>query len=198
MRKSIYAIMLLAAIGLSSCDEAKRLASDIEGVWSGAPERLVDNQSATASIIPTLEFIRTDTDKSGTVTYSALINVTDPMAPSAAVTQPYSMSASATAVITGTWQAVSDDDVVITWDDKSLNVRVDPKAVVLTSNQITGTEAPVIDSIKPRLAESLQTQIAQAVEVKVLPMRKLDDVKVRKGILEFEVNHDDVVMHKQE
>lgn len=197
MKKIILGIVILAGVGMVACDGSKRLASNLVGLWSGVPERIADNEVASATFLPTFDFSRSGNTKSGTLTLNALVNISTPISSTAVISTPFSMSASATSSITGQWEVVSDDDVVIRWDNESLKVIIDPDAVVLTSNNLEGTVTSSIDSLKPAIVSNLQAQVTQAVKAKILGIHKLDDVKIKNGIMEYEVNDVDYTMQQQ-
>jgi len=197
MKKIILGIVILAGVGMVACDGSKRLASNLVGSWNGVPERIADNEVASATFLPTFDFSRSGNTKSGTLKLNALVNISTPISSTAVIATPFSMSASATSSITGQWEVVSDDDVVIRWDNESLKVIIDPDAVVLTSNNLEGTVTSSIDSLKPAIVRNLQAQITQALKAKILGIHKLDDVKIKNGIMEYEVNDVDYTMQQQ-
>lgn len=189
--------MAAAAVMLTSCDEKSKLADQMSGTWSSAPEQLVDNSASSATIIETYSFIR-DTDRAGgELTLTALISITGQVNGTDAFLQPFSMTAAGMASISGSWEAVSDEDVNIHWNDSTLSVSVDPSAVVLTSNVITGQTTPQLDSIKPQLAQSINAQITQAVKLRFLGTRKFEDIKVRDGEMKYEVGDVDRLFRLQ-
>lgn len=184
-------------LGLTACESPSKLASDIEGTWSGAPETLIDNTASSATITETYTFMRDETTNGGIVVRSGLVSVTGQVNGTGAFLEPFSMTAGATAMISGSWEATSDDEICFTWNDSSLVVKVDPQALTLSTNILSGEDAATVDSMKPQLAESLRARIAQAVEIRFIGTRKFDDVKIKKSILEYEVNDIDYQMARQ-
>lgn len=193
MKKYIIGLAVITAMAFTACDSSSQLAKEITGTWSGTPQRLVDNSASTATIIDSYTFDRDSTGyNGGDVSITGVVSVTGQINGSDAIIQPFSLSASALATIKGTWQAVDGDEIRFNWDSNSLTVKVDPDAVVLSTDLLTGTEAPAVDSMRPQLAESIRAQIAQAVEVKYLGIRKIDDIKIRKnGEMKFELHDQD-------
>lgn len=172
----------------TSCDDSSGLAKKVEGTWSGAPEHLIDNSASSATITETYSFFRDPNAKSGDVVRSALVSVSGQISGTQAVIQPFSMTAGATAVVRGRWDAHDDDEIYFIWNDSTLTVNVDPEAVTLSMNILTGNESPSLDSLKPQLAESIRAQVARAVEVRFIGTRKFDDVKIKGNIMDYEVN----------
>ena len=123
MRKIIYGLVAMAAIGFQSCDDTARLIKDVTGTWSGAPEKLVDNSASSATIIDTYTFTAIPDTKGGNVTITSLISVTGQIDGAQAIVQPFSLSASGTASIQGTWTAIDDDEI-------ALSLEPDRKSVV--------------------------------------------------------------------
>lgn len=191
----IAAVALLA--GVSSCNEKSRLADEMTGTWSSAPERLMDNAASSATIVENYTFIRNGNETGGDVTLSALISVTGSISGTDAIIQPFSLSAGAIANISGTWSAIDDDEIRLDWNDSTLTVSVDPSAVTISVNNLTGKDIPTVDSLRPQLAESIRAQIKQAVEVRFLGTRRFDDIKIKNGEMKYEVNDADRILRLQ-
>lgn len=194
---SFIALGVLAA-SLTSCDDSAKLAQEIQGTWSGAPETLVAGDASSATITQTYNFMADDDNpKQGSVLVTALVSVTGQLQGVEAVVEPFSLTAGATASMSGRWAAKDDDEIVFAWTDSTLTVNVDPEAVTLSSNVVTGAERPTIDSLKPQIAQSIKAQVAQAVEVRFHSTRKFDDIHFHGDIMSFEVNDKDMTMQKQ-
>lgn len=197
--KSVIASMaVIAVLSLASCDESSKLANSVAGTWSGSPRTLIDNSASSATLTESYSFLLDEgSTKGGSVMRTALISVTGQIQGTEAIIQPFALTAGATASIQGNWEASSDDDIHFTWIDSTLTVNIDPSAVTLSTNLLTGQERPAIDSLKPQLAESIRAQVAQAIEVEFLGTRKFDDIKIKKNLMEYEVNDKDYIMAKQ-
>lgn len=183
---------------LTGCNEKSKLANKVEGVWSGNPERVDDTTAAYSTVIKTFDFQVNDTGEGGTVVVTALIDVQNSMTGGAAAVQPIELSAAATASVTGSWQAVDDDEIVITLDAQSAQVNVDPDAVRLDYSNVTGESAPETTSMRPAAAAIVGRQVNAVLTSNILTISKLDDIKVHNGtVMECEINDKDVTLRRQ-
>lgn len=187
----------MAAIGFQSCDDTARLIKDVTGTWSGAPEKLVDNSASSATIIDTYTFTAIPDTKGGNVTITSLISVTGQIDGAQAIVQPFSLSASGTASIQGTWTAIDDDEIALSLEPKTLDVNIDPQAVVLSSSLLSGNTSAAVDSMKPALVQTIKAQVQQAVTARYLSMKHLDDVDVKGSILKYEIGKHHYTMSRQ-
>ncbi|MCM1111094.1 MAG: hypothetical protein NC336_07800 [Clostridium sp.] len=197
MKKLILGLAAATAVALVSCDESSRLASRIEGTWSGSPERIIDNEASTANIIETYEFVRNPGTNGGDVRLTALVSVTGQITGGEGIIQPFSLSAAGVAAISGSWQADGDDDINLAWNDSTLTVSVDPSAVTLSMDMLTGESTPTVDSLKPQLAESIRRQTRQALEYKFLGTRRISDIKIKDNRMKCEINDVDLWFDRQ-
>ncbi|MDE6510056.1 MAG: hypothetical protein K2K99_07670, partial [Muribaculaceae bacterium] len=58
--KHFSSLIASAAIvaAMASCESPSRLASHLEGEWSGSPERITDTNLSYLSMTPAYEFVR--------------------------------------------------------------------------------------------------------------------------------------------
>lgn len=185
------AAISIAALAFQACDSASSLAKSLTGAWSGAPERLFDANTSSGTIIETYSFAPDDTiENGGAVTISALMSVTGAIEGTPGITEPVSLTASGYAMISGTWQAISADRVELTLDQNTLTVKVDPDAVVLNADMLTGGSAPAsVASLKPKLAESISSQLREATARRFKPQMTLTSVTVKNAnTLKFKID----------
>lgn len=197
MRKIMYAIVALTALGMSSCNEAAKLAKNIEGTWSGAPERFIDDPSGSATVIESTTFAVDSTGKGGDMIIVALVSSTGQVQGSASIMQPISVSAAAKAEILGKWQAIDDDEIHVSLDPRTLTVSVDPEGVVLTTNLLDGAAQANVASIKPQVAESVKSQVANALQMRYASIKKIDDIDIKGNVMEYEINHKEYTAARQ-
>ena len=188
-----YLIMAFAATALAfqSCDRASSLSKELDGGWSGNPERLFDTQASSGTIIETYSFTPVDTiDNGGDVTISSLMSVTGAVNGVEGITMPISLTASGYAMISGTWQAISADRVELVLDQNSLTVRVDPDAVIINADMLTGGSAPAdLTALKPRLSRIISDQLRDAVVQRYKPEMTMTSVSVKDGTtLKFKID----------
>ncbi|MDE7025063.1 MAG: hypothetical protein K2O88_04190 [Paramuribaculum sp.] len=197
MKKFMYAIMALGILGLSSCNEATKLAQNMEGTWSCTPERFMNDATGSATVIENITYAIDSTGKGGDMIVLALVSTTGQLQGSASIMQPISVSAAAKAEIVGKWQAVDDDEIHVSLDPGTLTVSVDPEGVVLTSNMLDGAAQASVSSIKPQLAESIKTQIANALQMRYASIKKIDDIDIKGNVMEYEINKSDYTASRQ-
>lgn len=191
-----YAIAAATACMLVSCDEEAKLASELEGSWSGAPITISNDAAGLVTGVDTYVFTKTDS-KEGTVDLATMLSMSSALPEDSAIVQPYSKTVSAKAVATGTWVVTDDDEVNISIDSNSITVSVDPDAVELETSLLTGAEAPVVDSLSScetaRVGAQLRTQIVSHYS----SIKMLDDIKIKANKLIYEIGKTKFVMSRQ-
>lgn len=199
MKKILIGAAALAAFALTSCDEAGRLAGEVSGAWSSTPQMLVNDTGSQATIVETIDFQRDSTTNGGTVVITGLISSTGSTSGNEALIQPFEIAASARSTVSGTWKAVDDDELMLTLDVQGLTVDVDPTALVLSSNVVTGQTESNPEDVKPQVAKMVGAALQRQLTARYTSWTKLDDVKVKdKGAtLKFEVGKTDYVYTSQ-
>lgn len=197
MKHLVIAAAALCALGLSSCNEASKLAKNIEGTWSGAPERLIDDPTGTATVIESTTFAVDSTGKGGDMIIVGLVSATGQMQGSTAIIQTISISAAAKAEVLGKWQAIDDDEIQVAIDTRTLTVSIDPEGVVLTTNMLDGDAQANVASIKPQLAEAVKQQVTNALQMRYASIKKIDDIDIKGNVMEYEINHKEYTASRQ-
>lgn len=191
MRTLVYGMAIAAALSLQSCDGAARLAGDVAGPWTGAPESFYDDATSNATIVETYDFTLSD-DKSnntgGPLILTALLGADGQLPGNDDAAKPYEINVSAKATANGNWKAIDDDEILITIDSKSINVTVDPDAVVVSSESETGESVPAIGIVTAKMIRGIQTQFAQALKIRYLAPIKMDDIKIDGNVMTYEIN----------
>lgn len=198
---SISVIMaMIAAIAISSCDDRP----DIVGSWSGMPSR-IDGISAASNADATISitFFADDNgnNDSGSLMISALIDANQPVSGQDSFNNaPYEVSVAATATIKGNWtfEDHEDDDVLITLDPNTLAVTVDPNGVTFSSDILTGTQQPQLDSLTTATATMWKQSISKSIGNSFYNIRKISDIKIKNGIMSCEINDRDITFRKTE
>lgn len=189
MNKLYYLTILAITMSFISCDRQASLAKEIAGTWTGNPERVESPQTdVTITTTDTYCFTPDGGTPGGNVIITGVLSVNAPMQGTDSVTSPYCVSAAASATINGTWNVYDEDDMEMILDPRSLTVSVDPKALELRSNAITGEQSPQIDSIAPALASQIKHLVTTAMTEHYLGQRHLEDVKVDKTSMKFEID----------
>ncbi|MBD5277457.1 MAG: hypothetical protein HDS30_07405 [Bacteroides sp.] len=195
-------LQLFSAAALIAACTACSGGPDINGAWTSTPTR-IDNEIAMASdatSVLTVDFRAPKGAKSGAVTMSAVINANQPVDSGATegFAEPYEVSVTATATISGQWTYEDDDhdDIVIFLDRSTLNVNVDPDGVSYSQNLLTGLQQPQVDSLTAATAERWRAAVRSAATAQFIALDKLDDVKVHDNILSCEVGKRDLTFHR--
>lgn len=196
MMKTKYLLFsaTMIAMGLTACNPESRLAKDLEGSWTGAPEKLVDESNASATYIPVFTFVKSEKEAGGTVTIDALIS-TAGSSLSGSIGQ-VSLSASGRASVNGKWRATDDDEIFITLEPSSLEVSVDPDAVEMSVSPLSDTPQPAVDSLKPAMIPVVRTMMTTAMQRKFVELNRIDDIKIRNDIMTCEIGKRDLSFHR--
>ncbi|MDE6495071.1 MAG: hypothetical protein K2L30_02400 [Duncaniella sp.] len=195
MKKFYYLFIGLMAVAFGSCDENARLAREIQGTWTGTPERLNDAENVTSTIVETYTFTPDEVNpkaKNGNVTITGNVSSNIPVAVS-----PVSISAAATTSIQGTWTVIDDDEIALVLDPKSLQVKVDPEAVTVSNDIFTDQNIPQVDSLRREVTANIAAQLRRDAEMHYMSVRQLDDVKIKGPILKFEISDIEYVLTRQ-
>lgn len=182
--------MIIAAIcGLviTSCDNRAK----IEGSWESSPVKLDLAGTATSSATLCYTF-----NQDGSMSLTSDINLTEPMNSQAdGVLMEYQASVAATASIQGTWQYAPDenDEVIITLDNNSFSIDVDPAAVTFSQNVLDGAQTPEVETMKKQAVERYQKMLTPAMKSYFGERVNLDDIKVDKNFLNCEIGDKDYI-----
>lgn len=202
MKKFITSACLFAALALVSCNDNARLASQVQGAWTGTPENFTDNSVVTATILETFDFLSDGTvvakgSHGGSVVIVGMISASTQVVADAGLVEPLSLTATAKSTISGTWTVIDDDEIALSLNPQSLKIDVDPSTLVVEGNVLTGSDTPKIDSIRPSVAVTIGASMKRALENRYASFRHLDDVKVKGPLLKFEIGKMDCVFTRQ-
>lgn len=204
MKKKIYYLMILAVGAmLGSCDGNERLAGELQGTWTGTPEKFNETQALSATIIESYTFMRDSASNAkhpgGALNVTGLVSSMSQLpANGLELEMPITLSSSATVSVAGTWSVVDDDEVAVVMDAQSLQVRVDPDAVVVSENVLTDKGTPDLATLKKQFSENVAARLRQEMATRYGGLRHLDDVKVKDGtMLKFEIGKTDYVFTRQ-
>lgn len=197
MKKIAFA--LLAGVFMmtqTSCDSASKLAEDIDGSWSSAPEMLANTPDGLITGVDNFVFSKT-ASTSGTIMIATMISVNRELPVNHDSTEPVSLTASAKATVQGTWMAADDDEIKLIIDPASIQVEIDPEGIVAVPNLITEVVAPTTDSIPPALASALKKEILKVMTAKYIGLSQMDDVEIKDGRMKYEIDNTHYIMSLQ-
>lgn len=202
MKKLFFAALgiLTMTIGLTACNEKEKLAKDVAGTWSTTQMTFFNDAQGQASGGDVITFeIDSENKTGGVVNVASTISLSrgaDALTPA---DQPYSLSVAAMASVSGRWEAIDDDEIRIDFDANTLKVSVDPEAVALIANPLSGASQSEVDSLRPQMAQFYQTELTNAMRVRYSTFTKLDDVKTHNNgqTLKFEAAKVDYILQRQ-
>lgn len=199
MKKILIGAMALAAVSLTGCNEAERLASQVEGTWSSTPQMLVNDAGSQATMVETITFERDSARTGGPVVIVGMVSSTGSMTGSDALVQPFEIAASAKSTVTGRWTAIDDDEIMLALDVANMSVVVDPSGLVISSNVLDGATQSNPEALKPQFASMVEAALRRQLLARYTSMTKLDDVKVKDNgsLLKFEIGKTDYVYSSQ-
>ncbi|MDE5685700.1 MAG: hypothetical protein K2I26_03990 [Paramuribaculum sp.] len=199
MKKILIGAMALAAVSLTGCNEAERLASQVEGTWSSTPQMLVNDAGSQATLVETITFERDSAKTGGPVVIVGMVSSTGAMTGSDALVQPFEIAASAKSTVTGRWTAVDDDEIMLALDVANMSVAVDPSGLVISGNVLDGATQSNPEALKPQFASMVEAALRRQLLARYTSMTKLDDVKVKDNgsLLKFEIGKTDYVYSSQ-
>lgn len=218
MSKLVYlALGALVSAGIvSSCSEDARLASKIEGVWSGNVTALVKGDhhkedhhkgkpadaphpmgAKINSIAPSFTFSPDASVKNGgKLNFSGVYSVSQPVS-AQSVDVPFDATADVKVTASGTWTAKDDDEIIVMIDASSVSTTVDPASVTLGYAVLTDKPVSELESLKAQIMPNINTAFAAEVSKRVTSMHKLDDIKIKDKTMTLEIGDTDFVLNKQ-
>lgn len=186
---------LMMAVG--ACTDGSKLAGEMEGSWSGAPERFTVSEAATATMTPIYTFeLGSDNQKGGDVTVAMMVSAIMPVnSPMDQVVLPFQVTVSAVGTVEGSW-SVDGDDVNIDLNLNTLNVNVNPDNVTTADDALTDQTMSYWQTNRPAVAKNLESQISAALGTRLLAMRRFEDVKIKDDVLSYKMLGVEMYMHR--
>lgn len=202
MKGFYYLLGLATLLSVTSCDDTARLAKELPGTWAGTPENFTDNSAITATIIENYTIVSNpDTQqkslRGGDILITGMISSTTQVVSNGSLIEPITLTAAAKSSIEGTWNVIDDDEVAVMLKPETLKVEVDPEAIMVNTNVLSGADSPDIDSLRPQVCANLSQGLSQALVIRYASVKRLDDVKIKGPILKFEIGKTDYVLTRQ-
>lgn len=223
--KFLLGVAMVAALGLSSCDDASRLAGKIAGTWQGEAISMDKNGKADThkdkknhhdgdrknhhegqdqpvpvemTCTPTLTFTRNASTNGGDLSITADYTVSQGVVTTEAMDSPVKATVSGTATAAGTWTAKDDDEIIVTLNPAMTSVTVNPSTLELNYAVLTDSPASQLDSIKSSVAANVDVQVKSIVEQRISKLRKFDDIKfIDDNTMKLEIGHRKVTFIKK-
>lgn len=194
----IFNLLAFAAVtlGFCGCESPSKLAGAIEGTWSGAPKTLSNQTDGIITGVDSYVFTKTAPTE-GVVVVSTMLSLNEALPGDSSIIQPISLTAAAKVTAQGSWGATDDDEISLTIDPTTIEISIDPQAVVLETSLLNGEDEDVASTLKPDVVERVKKQIARIVTVKYLDLKHFDDIKIKDGRMKYEVGKEHFIMSRQ-
>ncbi|MDE7426331.1 MAG: hypothetical protein K2M79_00830 [Muribaculaceae bacterium] len=192
----------LMTFGVVSCTNS---AGSFSGAWSGRPEKIAYPSEGIEVVMSPTMTLTPGENNGGTVLFSGLLSGSQPVSPdpsgadvnidSIPVLDPYEISIAGTYSVSGTYSFKNSEreEMLIDLDYSTLEVKVDPEAVTYTNNQITETQQPVVQQLNEKAVLVWKNSMTRALSSYFTDFSLLDDVKVKDGVMSFEVKDKDYI-----
>lgn len=212
-------------LGLSSCDNASKLADNVQGKWEGGttqmskgnPDKHKDRDhkdkkdgerrekvgtprdgNISISITPTVTFTLDKGTNGGKIDLSARYTVSQPVLTHTDSIAPVKATVSGIANASGTWMAKDDDDIHVTLDSSKTTVTVDPASLTLDYAVLTDRPTAELDSLKANVAANIEPVVKTLIQERISHIREFEDVKfVNPTTMKLEIGHDKVTFTKK-
>jgi len=192
MKKTILSFMLFAAAAITACGSKEKLTDEIEGTWTSTPQRIEVTSQYEADVVKVYELL-----PDGQAVISAMISTEKPLPDTSTLVEPVSLNAAATATMSGTYTVVSDSEIRITLDPKSLKVNVDPKAVRFMYDRLTSQEAPEVTALSATYARQLTDELTPVISADFFGAATLSGIKINGDKMTCRIDGSSVTLYKQ-
>lgn len=192
-----HRILTTAAViaSITACESPARLASNMEGEWTGTPTRITDTDLSYVSMTPTFEFTRTQGGKSdnsgGEVKLVAQVDTQIPADgfPTDSIGEtPVSINVAAVVTVSGTWRAVDDDDILVKFNTSTTVSSVDSKAVCEYASPFSSADRAETIELPASAISAISRQLTSTISNYAADMHELDDVKVKGTFMKCKIN----------
>lgn len=163
---------------VTSCESPSRLASKIDGTWSGTSVRFDKKTVSDGTYTPIYEFSRIGNSTEGTVTMTAQVAVTMPINSQvdAQGSAPVSATAAAVATVSGIWHADDDDEVKVAFDPATLKVEVDPDIQFEIASIYTNFDTDSTATVSPQVIKAFRDQTSRGMNEVISATHEFDDI----------------------
>ncbi len=193
----IASLGLAASLSLVACSSHEK---DLEGTWTGGMERLSLDQNSLADCQTTTRIVFTpnsDNTSQGSINILSDIVIQDVVPSNDSIVSEYEITVSGTSQISGTYVFEDDDDIIVSLDPQTLNITIDPEAVIFASNVLTDEQKPGIETLSRKsIADRYMRQLRGAVAKLYDKYHKISDITISKDLMSYELDDKDGSMHR--
>ncbi|MDE6317590.1 MAG: hypothetical protein K2L73_04240 [Muribaculaceae bacterium] len=192
----IFPAILFAAVALVSCENKEGLAKKVGGTWQSVPEDIVDTDSINVSLIRSLEFAPLQ-DAEGTLVVSAMISVEKYMPQTDSIVSPITVNAAAVASVTGRYEAISYDKIVLEPDASTFSFSVDSAAVSYNYDVLTQNATPEAINLTPQLIEGFNKYLTPVIKASLAKRDTLTNVKLTRTLMDCRIGNEKLTLRLQ-
>lgn len=189
----IVAASLCLAATFAGCQNREGLAKNVTGTWQSSPEIVVANDSADVSLIKSYEFVP-EKDAEGALVVSAMLSIEKYMPGNGVAPRPFTVSAVALASVTGTYEAVSYDKIILHPEASTFAFSVDSAAVRCHA---AGMAVDSLAGFRQQIAEALQADFLQAVKSSFTRNDTLTQVAMSDTMISCHIGADEKTLRLQ-
>lgn len=192
-------VAMVAVMVMASCSED---VDKLTGSWISGETRLQLDEANLADCRTTsrLTFTPDKNDsRSGKIDIVTDVVIDDALPQVDSLTAPYEITVVGQATISGKyeWAKDEDDEIVVSLDNSTLRIVVDPEGVQLVSHALTQTETPeVVQLNQTALAGFYQRQVKRAIHAVYDRYTKIEDMKFEKTIMSCEIGNQDYIFRR--
>lgn len=192
----ILPAIAFSIIALVSCENKEGLTKKVAGTWQSVPEEVVNTDSINVSMIKSIEFAP-EQEAEGTLVVSAMISIEKYMKGNDSIVTPLTINAAAVASVTGKYEAISYDKIVLQPDPTTLSFSVDSAAVKYNYDILTADAIPVTSTLTPTLIDEFQRYLTPIVKENLSRRDTLTNVKVKNSLMEIHTGGEKLTLRLQ-
>jgi len=192
----IFPAVVFAAIALISCQNKEGLAEKVGGTWQSLPEHIVNTDSISVNLIKSFEFAPLQ-DAEGTLVVSAMMSVEKYMPQSDSIISPLTVNAAGVASVTGKYEAISYDKLVLRPDASTFSIYMDTAAVSYSYNILENNAAPSLETLKPAIAKEFMTYLTPIVKANFLKCDTITRIKLKDTLMHCHDGEADLTLRLQ-
>ncbi len=210
--KLLIGLAVAAVMSLSACDDAAKLAGNIQGTWVGEPTAMMhpkkdkhhkDNATQIApdtemTCSPTITFKLDEGTKGGAVDISASYTVSQSVVTSIDTIAPIKATVSGTATVTGKWVAKDDDDIMLTLNPSRIDVSINPSTLKIDYAVLTDCPISKLEGIEANVSANIEPQVKELFRQRLSQIKELEDIKfVNPSTVKMEIGKTKLLLNKK-
>lgn len=192
----IFPAIVFAVISLVACQNKEGLSKKASGTWQSVPEHIVNTDSFSVDLIKSYEFAPLE-DANGTLVVSAMLSIEKYMPESDSIISPLTINAAAVASVTGTYEAISYDKIILKPDASTFNLSVDTAAVSYDYDVLDNNAAPSLMNLKSEWVKQFQAYLTPIVKANLMCNDTLTEIKITDTLMHCKDGDTDLTLRLQ-